>query len=304
MNTVEKFIRSWMPSKLQSSIRNNPIFRNYRAQYTATHKNRLDLCASEIANYLFLSRIPDKYPIRGKVCLEIGTGWVMSHTLVFYLLGAKKIYATDVADLLSLSSIRYAIQSSIDYIINDGLAGFEDHSLVKERLERLYAIDKFSLKNLEELGIEYIAPIDLVEKPLGKKIDFIYSKAVLEHIPEEEVKLLLKNVMCDLSENGNMFHLIHLEDHLDIPNKPFEFLKEPKENFPKAIQNQRGNRIRSSLWKHIFDNTDNLDYRVAFEWSRKDRSLPETIDSSISYIDEDDLRVSHLGIFGTKVALK
>lgn len=296
----EKLVRRKLPSQIQSAIRENYFFRIYRAQQIATSKNRLDLCAAEIANYLFHCKLSEQYPLRDKVCLEIGSGWVLSHSLILYLLGARKVYATDVTRLLSLSAIPKAVRSSVQYIINDCLAGFEKHELIKARLDRLYSIDKFTLETLKEIGIEYIAPIDLVETRLDKKVDFIYSKAVLEHIPDNEIVQLLNNLVSNLSNNGMMFHLIHLEDHLDITNKPFDFLAEPKEHFTKEIQNQRGNRIRRSHYNNIFSSINNLEYQFVFEWSRKDKDLPKKIDSSIQYIDEADLRVSHIGVFGKK----
>lgn len=33
-------------------------------------------------------------------------------------------------------------------------------------------------------------------------------------------------------------------------------------------------------------------------WSCRGRKLPEKIDSSIQYTDEDDLRISHIGVVG------
>lgn len=296
----EKLVRRKLPSNIQSAIKENYFFRIYRAQQIGTSKNRLDLCAAEIANYLFHCQPLEKYPLHDKVCLEIGSGWVLSHALILYLLGAKKVYSTDITRLLSLSAISKAVRSSVPYIINDCLAGFEKHELIRARLDKLYSIDKFTLETLKEIGIEYIAPIDLVQEPLNKKVDFIYSKAVLEHIPKTEIMQLLNNLVSNLSENGMMFHHIHLEDHLDIANKPFDFLAEPNEYFTKQMQNQRGNRIRKSHWNNIFSGVDNLEYQFVFEWSRQDKDLPKKIDPSIRYIDEADLRVSNIGVFGKK----
>lgn len=296
----EKLVRRKLPSQIQSAIKENYFFRTYRAQQIGTSRNRLDLCAAETANYLFHCQPLKKYPLHDKVCLEIGTGWVLSHSLVLYLLGAKKVYSTDITRLLILSAIPKAISSSVQYIINDCLAGFEKHELIRARLDKLCSIDKFTLETLKEIGIEYIAPIDLVQEPLDKKVDFIYSKAVLEHIPKNEITQLLNNLISNLSENGIMFHLIHLEDHLDIANKPFDFLAESDEYFTKEMQNQRGNRIRRSHWDNIFSSVDNLDHQFVFEWSRLNKNLPDKIDESIHYIDEADLRVSHIGVFGKK----
>ena len=103
-----------------------------------------------------------------------------------------------------------------------------------------------------------------------------------------------------MSPYGRMFYLIHLEDHKDSNNQPFAFLSEPENLYSKEIQSTRGNRIRRSQWEQIFADIDELNYQFVFEWSRKSKKLPVHIDSSIQYIDEDDLKVTHIGLFGSK----
>ncbi len=66
------------------------------------------------------------------------------------------------------------------------------------------------------------------------------------------------------------------------------------------MQSEREKRIRRSQWHQIFSNIKKLDHQFVFEWSRKDKESPEKIDSSIQYIDEDDLRVSRIGVIGKK----
>jgi hypothetical protein len=216
------------------------------------------------------------------------------------LLGAKKVYATDIAPLLDPKWIRDSVLNSVDYIIWDCLARFEDYEAVRERFNKLLAIDNFSLEALKNIGVEYIAPFDLAKEPLNIKADFVFSKSVLEHVPINDVLPLLRNVVSDLSPDGKMFHLIHLEDHKDSNNEPFAFLSEPESTYSKEMQSSRGNRIRRSHWEKIFANIDELNYQFVFEWSRKSQNLPAHIDSSIQYIDEDDLKVTHIGLFGMK----
>lgn len=259
---------------------------------------RLDICANEIAIYLLQSG-KGKYVLRDKICLEIGSGWLLTHSLVFYLLGAKKVYATDVCPLLQPENIFKAVCKSVDWSILDSLSTFEDREIIHLRLNKLLSFKNLSLEVLQDLGIEYIAPIDLSQQlPGQEKIDFIFSKSVLEHVPVDDIVPLLENLVSSLSEDGFMFHLIHLVDHKNSDEKPFDFFVYQQEAYSRELQSRWGNRIRRSQWKNIFANLKHLDFKFVFEWSCRDRELPEKIDSSIQYTDEEDLRISHIGVVG------
>ncbi|MBD2559345.1 MULTISPECIES: hypothetical protein [Nostoc] len=121
---------------------------------------------------------------------------------------------------------------------------------------------------------------------------------MLEHVPVDDIVPLLENLVSSLSEDGFMFHLIHLLDHKDLAEKPFDFFVYQQEGYSRELQSRWGNRIRRSQWKQIFSNLKHLDSRFIFEWSCKDRELPDKIDSSIQYTDEEDLRISHIGVVG------
>ena len=56
----------------------------------ASSSKRIDICAAQFAHNFHLSKHPS---IEGKICLEIGAGWVLSHAVVCYLLGAKRVIA-------------------------------------------------------------------------------------------------------------------------------------------------------------------------------------------------------------------
>ncbi|MCC5655209.1 hypothetical protein LC609_36770 [Nostoc sp. XA013] len=229
--------------------------------------------------------------MRDKNCLEIGSGWLITHSLVFYLLGAKKIYATDVYPLLQTENIFKAVCKSVHWSVLDSLSTFEDREIIRLRLNKLLSLKQLSVEALQELGIEYIAPIDLSQiMPTSEKIDFIFSKSVLEHVPVDDVVPLLKNLISSLSEDRFMFHLIHLLDHNNLNEKPFDFFVYQQEAYSMELQSRWGNRIRRSQWAQIFSNLKDVDSKFLFEWSCKDRELPEKIDPSIQYIDEEDVR--------------
>ena len=299
---MKNLISSLFDERTKSIIKS---FELYQILYNKMHSNelavagkRLDICANEIAIYLLQSG-KEKYVLRDKICLEIGSGWLLTHSLVFYLLGAKKVYATDVYPLLQPENIFKAVCKSVDWSILDSLSTFEDREIIHLRLKKLLSFKNLSLEVLQDLGIEYIAPIDLSQKlPGSEKIDFIFSKSVLEHVPIDDVVPLLENLVSSLSEDGFMFHLIHLVDHKNSDEKPFDFFVYQQEAYSRELQSRWGNRIRRSQWKNIFADLKHLDFKFVFEWSCRDRELPEKIDSSIQYIDEEDLRISHIGVVG------
>lgn len=118
---------------------------------------RLDICASQVAHMLHLSGRPS---IEGKVCVEVGSGWVLSHALIFHLLGARKVIATDIAPLAYPQFLFDSVHKAELSLVRDILAPFSEHSLVRKRLEALSALPSFSFETLKSLGIEYRAPID------------------------------------------------------------------------------------------------------------------------------------------------
>lgn len=302
MCKMKNLVRTLIDERTKSIIKS---FELYQVLYNKMHSNelavagkRLDICANEIAIYLLQSG-KGKYVLRDKICLEIGSGWLLTHSLVFYLLGAKKVYATDVYPLLQPENIFKAVCKSVDWSILDSLSTFEDREIIHLRLKKLLSFKNLSLEVLQDLGIEYIAPIDLSQKlPGSEKIDFIFSKSVLEHVPVDDIVPLLENLVSSLSEDGFMFHLIHLVDHKNSDEKPFDFFVYQQEAYSRELQSRWGNRIRRSQWKNIFADLKHLDFKFVFEWSCRDRELPEKIDSSIQYIDEEDLRISHIGVVG------
>ncbi|MBX9254618.1 hypothetical protein H1Q63_11780 [Desmonostoc muscorum CCALA 125] len=299
---MKNLLKNILDERTKSIIKSTDL---YQYIHNKTHSSklavsgkRLDICANEVAIYLLQSG-KGKYALRDKICLEIGSGWLLTHSIVFYLLGAKKVYATDIDPLLQTQNIVKAVKKSVDWSILDSLCIFEDREIIKLRLNKLLCCKKITLEFLEEIGIEYVAPIDLSKQlPTKEKIDFVFSKSVLEHVPVDDVIPLLENIVSALSEDGFMFHLIHLPDHKNINQRPFDFFMIQKEAYSRYLQSARGNRIRRSQWQQIFYNIKDLDFKFIFEWSCKDAELPEKIDSSIQYIDEEDLRISHIGVFG------
>jgi len=295
--SMRALINAVVPAVLKKKIRSLQCIDRIYAKEAALTSKRVDICAAQFAHNLHLSNHP---PISGKVCLEIGSGRVLSHAIVCHLLGAKKVLATDLFPLAYPQYLRAAIHKSIASIPRDILSPFSEHSQIRKRFDNLLSVHHFDFDVLNKLGIEYISPIDIAKDRLNIAVDFIYSYSVLEHVPCEDVPLLLNNILADLNPGGTMIHSVHLEDHRDIKNEPFGFLAIPSNDYPASLQTARGNRIRKSRWQEIFSAIENTDSELIYVWTRKDKELPAHIDPSIDYKNKSDLQVSHIGIHTRK----
>jgi hypothetical protein len=290
-------IKKIIPQSFKTKLRGLPYVQRKQAKKLASTSKRIDICAAQFAHSLHLK---DQVNLSGKVCLEIGAGWVLSHALICHLLGAKRVIATDVTTLAKPQYLYGALHESVTSIIRDILSPYEEHTLIRERLENLLSIKEFDFDVLKGLGIEYVAPVDLAKNKLGIAVDFIYSNSVLEHVAVDDIEALLRNLSDDLKPNGTMIHRIHLEDHKSISGNPFGFLGIPEKNYSRALQSKRGNRIRRTTWLKIFNDISSIKNEIIYEWSRENKKVPDTIDQSISYKNQADLKIGHLGIFSQK----
>ncbi|RJR42051.1 MAG: hypothetical protein C4576_16940 [Desulfobacteraceae bacterium] len=269
-----------------------------RSARLASTSKRLDVCAMQFAHNFHLCGGPS---LSGKVCLEIGAGSVLSHAIVCHLLGAEKVIATDVASVAFPQTLSSSLKKSIPSVVRDILSPFEEHDLLRERLERVLSIRRFDFDVLHELGIDYVAPIDLARKRLDLAVDFVYSHSVLQHVPCEDVPPLLENICSLLVPGAFMIHCLHLEDVRNATENPFGFLAVPEREYPRALQSAGGNRIRRSGWAEIFRKAEGTRSEFIYQWTRKEKSLPGRIDPSIRHVDETDLRTSHIGILTRKM---
>ena len=296
---MRNILKKLIPGRLRRASRSWTLYNYMQARHLATTSKRVDLCAAQFAHVLSLA---DYLPLKDKVCLELGCGWVLSHALVCYLLGARKVIATDIVNQAFPQSLALAVSKAIASMPQDLLSPFEDHALLRERFNRLREIPRFDFAALRNLGVEYVAPIDFANTKLDEPVDFIYSISVLEHVPCKHVVPLLQNLVSTLSDGGTMIHCFHLEDHQNLSQQPFAFLSIPAEQFPPTLQSDRGNRLRRSEWEQIFSGLSSATTRFLYSWSREDKALPQVIDPSIRYVDQADLRVSHLASYTRKSA--
>ncbi|MBN1303612.1 MAG: class I SAM-dependent methyltransferase [Anaerolineales bacterium] len=294
---MKKKLNRILPPDIKRKLSRSEFWIRYSAQKLAASSKRLDLCAAQFAHGFHLAGIQS---LEGKVCLEVGSGWVLTHALVCTLLGARRVIATDIDPLAIPGVLPLAIERANTALIRDLLAPFSTHQAVRERLEHLRNIRTFSFKVLNDLGIEYLSPVDLAKNKPDAAIDFVYSLSVLEHVPQDDVSKLLTNLSESLAPGGQMLHYIHLEDHQDFDKYPFDFLSIPENAYPRELQSERGNRLRLSQWEKTFEQLPGIRNRIIYRYSRLTPPLPAEIDRSVLYTDKEDLRISHIGVYSQK----
>lgn len=278
-------------------LRESALWTNWQARKLARRSKRLDLCSVELAYHLRLAGIES---LEDRVCLELGSGWLLSHALVMHLLGAKRIYATDIAAIARPENLKAAVRHAIPSVVRDHLAQFVSHAAVRARLDRLRAVRHFSFDVLNQLNIEYLAPVDLAQETIEHPVDFVYSVSVMEHVLQQDLPPLLRNLADNLRPSGHMVHAIHLEDHRDFLRHPFDFYAVSSDAYRAFDQSIRGNRVRYSQWMNMLDDLPGTKSHAIFRFQREDVPLPK-IDASIVHTGEQDLRTSHLGVVTVKL---
>ena len=266
---------------------------NIKAKHLAANTKRLDICAAQFAQLLHLAQTGG---LEGKTCLEVGSGWVLSHALVCHLLGAERVIATDIYPMAHYARLYDAVHQSVPYFVRDILAPFSEHQRIRERLNRVLAIKQFSQETLRELGIHYHAPFDFSVRKYDEPVDFIWSFSVFSHIPAPLVESIAANLHASLRSGGSMMHAIHLEDTRSLKEDPFAFYRLSEAEYPLKFHSIRGNRIRASQWGELFDRISHGKTRTLYRWTRSEATIPDKIDASIEHTDREDLRTSHLGI--------
>ena len=282
---------------LANVVNQSKIVNDIKARHLASTHKRLDVCAAEIASVLHL--VPE-LKVQDKVCLEIGCGWVLSYAVIYHLLGAKKIIATDITPMANPARIFDALHHSTTYVIRDVLAAFGEHEAIRDRLDHLLGIKNFDEKTLEDLGIIYQAPVDFAQSKFSEPVDFIYSRSTMNHLPRHLVEPILQNLYDSLNPGGLMTHDIHLEDVKNFERAPFAFYEIPMQEYLPEYDGLRGNRIRASQWEELFSQVSGGNARAYYHWKRKASELPLIVDGAIKNNGKEDLRTSHVGIVTKK----
>ncbi len=180
-----------------------------------------------VDNLHFL-RLKSGCTVEGKTILELGTGWLGVDLLLFYLLGAKKIYTVDHHPHLTYSTFKNLlvwIDTKPDVLGQMGKFGLCPDSLLQQRfvhVKDVHAQCSNLHQMLQTMHIEYCISHSCRTTPLAlpsKGIDIFYSESVLQRIPEEDLRDTIQDAATRLlSPTGVFFHRVNPLDvnaHLD-----------------------------------------------------------------------------------------
>lgn len=224
-----------------------------KANKDALGKRRLDIAFCHFLE--MYSRLQNK-SLAGLRCMDFGAGYVISDSLVMWLLGAARVDTLDYNPIARPAALRKAVMAMDEnHLLNFARKfGFVD---MKDLSERLVCLKKLAQEGdipLEALGIYYQAPFDATNPEQIRhlaEVDLVWSTSVLEHIHPKYLPPILANLATLLSPWGAMLHLIDARDHLDLEEAPFGFLEDGSDYLLDRDYDARGNRLSWLEWREV-----------------------------------------------------
>jgi SAM-dependent methyltransferase len=135
---------------------------------------------------------------------EFGAGWELQVALYFYCAGLQHQTLVDIRKLLRLELINRTIE---------GLGRLKDRLHLLRTPEKLHDGDVVSVLQAN-YGITYLAPCDARSAGLpAESFDFITSTNTMEHIPPDDLRLILQECYRLLKRDGVMSFKIDYQDH-------------------------------------------------------------------------------------------
>jgi SAM-dependent methyltransferase len=191
--------------------------------------------------------------------LEVGSGWKPMIPMLFSLAGTKQTILTDVTRLLHVSSLKATV---VTLRANSGVI-LEGLGVSNEEFESF--LKKCDGDDLEEslklLRLRYMAPCDDRSTGLpSESIDAMISRAVMEHIPPEIIRGILKESARILKPGGINCHVVDNSDHWEHYDKSISrvnFLKFSDSAFRWTCINGLSyqNRLRHSQYGQMLKDT-------------------------------------------------
>ncbi len=174
------------------------------------------------------------FSIRGKIVLELGTGWEPFIPFIFHLAGCGKIILIDVHRLLNLETVISTINNLVKYssLISDALN--VDINEIKNKLQISAACNLQDI--FSRFNFTYLSPCDMRTTNVPDySIDLITSRAVLEFIPPSMLNEIFLESKRILKQEGKICHVIDNSDHW--------------EHYDKSISRLNFLKFNDFIWK-------------------------------------------------------
>lgn len=205
---VEKFLCVLGLSNLQEIIK-KLLLRHDRFISDNFIENRIDSKLSELAPYFLSYDVKNVY--------EQGTGWHGIDIIVLYLLGAEKIFTTDIRDLLLIAHLR-----KVTKFLNSNINKYE---LYKDKIQILNDnVEKDRDAFLNAINTRYFVNDDFSYGAQVKNhdriyYDMFYSDSVLQRFKVNDLRKFLDNSLSLSNTGAFHLHKIDSKDFFSINNK-------------------------------------------------------------------------------------
>jgi SAM-dependent methyltransferase len=188
------------------------------------------------------------FSLEGTLALEFGAGWCPTTAYVLRMAGCRKVILCDLNRLMTPEMLRATVRDLRERAPRLAESLDLDLATVESVLPDETTLDFAAL--LEQSGFEYRAPYDVTHTDYpDESIDVVSSRAVLEHVPTEQLRAIMKEMHRILRRDGAMVHTIDHSDHwehFDHSISRINFLKF-SQRWWKFINNDIAyqNRLRS-----------------------------------------------------------
>lgn len=171
--------------------------------------------------------------------LEIGSGWFPIVPIMLCLNMAKHVLMSDITP--HMDSVTF--DATIKFLRNT----FPDD----QRLNNIH--------QLADLPISYLSPFS-IDQVHDASLDYVISRAVLEHIPPKDIESLLAALRTKMKPNGLMVHIVDHSDHLghidnSISRVNFLTWSISRHATINALLKGGENRLRHHEYPAIFERT-------------------------------------------------
>jgi SAM-dependent methyltransferase len=248
--------------------------------------------------------------LSGKTVLEVGTGRTVDLPTGLWLCGAGKIMTVDLncylSAALTLESLRFLRARPQD--AQEAFGDMARRPAFAERFARLVAFDGGLPELLRMMNVEYVAPADATRlQASDASVDYHVSYAVLEHVPREVIRGILREARRVLRPAGMLVHVIDPSDHFshdDASITTLNFLKFGEREWQRLAGNKFAyhNRLRAHEYLdlftragvHVIRQQQNLDERAL-------RALGDgfPLHESFRHIEPDKLAVRGVTIIAS-----
>jgi len=146
--------------------------------------------------------------VRNAAALEIGTGWIPTLPVCFWLAGAQSCMTYDLSRHLQPELTRRLIAALHHHLVRIADAAVLPAAYVRERYVKL------ENDILTTCGITYVAPGDASNTGLpDQSIDIVFSNSVLEHVTAEALPAIMQETRRILRPSGAAVHCVACNDH-------------------------------------------------------------------------------------------